>query len=254
MHSKTVIMNFLTKFVRDLTKPAIALDQDLLTNIIKSPNWYDFVVPCSVAHPETSCVYQGCQMTTKYCTGLWKVYLFAHVFPILAFRRKELRREPKKYLLRAVKGFLLSMAYVSTHGMGGNYIFCWAKRILKPGMNPFLLIWLGFFLFTGSIHWEASGRVEEVALYIIPRFIQVITSYMAKKKIATGDMSWLLCLLFGLSIGVACMSYNNENKQNMKEKYKNICKLFFGDDAAAKKPAQKVDKMGDELAPQCNND
>jgi hypothetical protein len=247
-------MNFLTKFVRDLTKPPIDLDQNLLANILKSPNWDDFVLPCSVAHPETSCVYQGCQMATKYCTGLWKVYLFAHVGPILAFRRKELRREPRKYLLRAVKGFLLSMAYVSTHGMGGNFIFCWAKRIIRPGMNVALLIWIGFFLFTGSIHWEASGRVEEVALYIIPRFTQVITNYLAKKKIVNRDVGWLQCLLFGLSIGVACMSYNNESKQHMKEKYKNICKLIIGDDAAAKKPAQKVDKMGDEISLPINID
>ena len=85
-------------------------------------------------------------------------------------------------------------------------------------------------------------------MYIIPRFIQVVSEYLYKKKIVTRDLSFLLNLIFGFSIGVASMSYNNGGKDHIKEKYKNVCRLLAGDDAVVKKSEQKLDKMGDGIA------
>jgi len=94
--------------------------------------------------------------------------------------------------------------------------------------NTYNPIWSGLLMFphTGSIFLEGPGRMEEIMLWVLPRFLGQSWNFLKKVKLAPGDMPFFENLIFGLSIGLLIHYYVHDLK-NMKSKYKTIGSLLL---------------------------
>jgi hypothetical protein len=82
---------------------------------------------------------------------------------------------------------------------------------------------------TASVFFESQSRIEEIALYVMPRFMDLAWNLLKKFKIVNRSMPGFLYLAFAVSIGFLGQIYVKDNK-SMKSKYKVLASKIIGDD------------------------
>jgi len=169
-------------------------------------------------------------MIGKWTKSVWKLYMFAQIFPIILFKRKDLKKRPLFYLWKVLAGFSKSMAFILMHGVMTSFILCRSHELNRDRTNhPF-----GWALLiaphTASIFLENPGRIEEIMLWVLPRYMSLMWNLLKKTKLINGDVPFFENLIFGLSIGLLVHCYVN-NGRNMKSKYKTIaCSMIDSED------------------------
>lgn len=221
----TQLIKYFQEYQKDMTRRQGWIPADLLINILKSPVRYDSNIPCSIAHPNSSCGYQVALMVGKWTKSVWKLYLFAQVLPIILFKRKEFRKRPLMYLWRILTGFGKSLAFILMHGVMTSLILCKTHTISTGGTYNPISSGLIMMPHTASIFLESPGRMEEIMLWVLPRFFAQTWNFLKKTKLVPGDLPYFENLIFGLSIGLLVQSYMHDSK-NMKSKYKMIGSLL----------------------------
>ena len=104
-------------------------------------------------------------------------------------------------------------------------MFC---RLSTPEITP-LKIWLCGLFFASSVFFESTSRVEEIAIWVLPRFFEFAYNYIKKRNWLDREIPGFLTVLFGLSIGIFCEVYK-KNKSTVKSKYQTIGKRLIGDE------------------------
>ena len=175
------MLKFFQNFRQDLTRKPLEVPSDLLINILKSPLAYDTKIPCSIIHLGNqcpNCSYALLQIITKWYGNIWKLFLAAHLLPVIIYKRKEAKQRPFKIILRVILNFLRSQAFILTHAAIQQLIFCKPNLILgdhnqyRPSR-----VWLVMFPLTGSIFFEATPKMEETMMYCLPRFMNLAWNY-----------------------------------------------------------------------------
>ena len=82
-------------------------------------------------------------------------------------------------------------------------------------------------LVTAAVFFEQSGRAEEIAIWVLPRFLEMTWNYLKKKNIIKKEIPRFLSVVFALSVGAFCQAYMN-NKSELKSKYSMLGRLVFG--------------------------
>ena len=82
-------------------------------------------------------------------------------------------------------------------------------------------------LINAAIFFESPGRVEEISIWVFPRFLDMIWKYLKKKNIIKNDIQVFLQVVFGLSVGAFCSIYMDKNSE-VKSKYSMIGRQIFG--------------------------
>ena len=107
-----------------------------------------------------------------------KFYLPLHFIPVLLFKWKKLKEEPKKTLTNAAKNIAMSSFCLDTYLMIFRYLLCKLKNV-RGKMDRWNLI--GACFFCGfAIIFESEPRRNELALYLIPRALEAIFNYNVK--------------------------------------------------------------------------
>ena len=83
----------------------------------------------------------------------------------------------------------------------------------------------GFFC-TSAILFEPSSRRTELALYLIPKFLEALWMFLEKRGLVRVVPHWEI-IIFCLAMGVLMYCYQNEEK-SIKPTYLNMFKSFWG--------------------------
>ena len=199
---------------------------ELLSNILKAPG-LDCQLPC--LH-EGSCkeviALQGMQFVKK----VWKLYLTVHVLPYQIFKRKEFRKNPGQCIKNILIAFIRSNLYAMTSVMVTKAMILHtfdSKIISQVDLN--FLVKQTFS--SPMIFFEHHSRHSDIALYLFPRYAELVWAYLQKKKYVK-SFDWFNPILFGLTVGLFCNAVARcESKQykGLKGTYQNFGKYIVVD-------------------------
>ena len=152
------------------------ISDDVLWNIIKSPVVNDNKLPCEFTH-NFSCEFHLLWRMQKTLKVAAKVYFIIHTYPYLLHKRKQLKNDIFKCIREILKNFGLSLTFLIMHMVAGNFSLCKVPLYSKGLISPKILgAW--FMLFHAVIFVEQRKRVEELTLYLFPRWIEVIFNWL----------------------------------------------------------------------------
>ena len=247
-------MNSLTRFIRNITTHCHNIPDDYISCMLKSPNFSDNVVRCSIAHPERSCWEQSIFMLLKSFNSTYKSFLIPNLMPIILYKRKELRTNPKKVLYQLLITFLRSFTFVASIGNLFGHGWCTANNWRFDGTKSALNFILLMICCNVGVFAESPGRIEETFLYLLVNFFQMAWNYL-QKKFHLKAVPMFTNFLFALTIGLFVRAYAKEGDK-MKGKYYSVCEQVFsfdkkpnGDMAGTSLRSIRPKENEDELSP-----
>jgi hypothetical protein len=93
---------------------------------------------------------------------------------------------------------------------------------------------------TASIFLENPGRMEEIMLWVLPRYVGLMWRFFKKIKLVPGDLPYFENIIFGLAMGILVHYFVHDTK-NMKSKYKTIGTLLL--DSGEEKSERPVEDV-----------
>lgn len=124
-----------------------------------------------------------------------KTYGIIHLVSLLAFKHKQLRKEPKETLIKALKGYIRSLLFILGYCVGGTATLCSIvsdrnstsklRSCKSIFFNSFLVFHFNFWMFFASapLALEAPGRRLEIFQYQFPRYLESIPVFLRKRKL-----------------------------------------------------------------------
>ena len=110
-------MENLKKFISSLIQGSQhQISDNYLICIMKSPNIYDSIIPCTMVHPGRPCL-QFSLPNIFNPFGNWRPFAIAHLLPYLLFKRKEIKENPLRILYRLFISSLRTSGYLLFHGI-----------------------------------------------------------------------------------------------------------------------------------------
>ncbi len=106
-----------------------------------------------------------------------------------------------------------------------RYLMCFLKN--TRGTIDRWNVMIAAFLCSFSILFEPSSRRSELALYLIPRFLEAVWELFAKRGMVKAVPHWEV-VVFCLAMGIITYCYQNEQK-SIKPTYLSMFKTFWGD-------------------------
>lgn len=180
-------------------------------------------VPCSNFH-EFSCEWR----TYKRCISMIKFFTFfygpAHVLPVLIFKLKELKKNPKHVLSHMGKNVARSVFFGCCTIGAVQYGLCTLPKIFNGASHlTYLLLGIGSSL---PIFVEAASRRGELALYLLPRTLESIWNIMKKYGFPLKIKKFEV-FLFCVAMGVLSYFLYNDDK-HIKPSYKSTLRHILG--------------------------
>ena len=172
-----------------------------------------------------SCEYEAALRFWRVFKLALKFYMPIHLVPLLIFKGKRIRKEPGKVLKSFLKGFMRSVMMLSVYCMIFRYGLCQTKNLRQKvdSLNPII----AGFSATFSILWEPANRRVELALYLVPRFLEALWNFFLRrgivKNIRNGEV-----IFFAVAMAIICYCYQNE-EESIKPTYLGIFKKFWGE-------------------------
>jgi hypothetical protein len=118
----------------------------------------------------------------KFLMGLkntLNLYLAVHILPVLIFRIKQLKADPKKIIYRALNNLICSSMFLSTEIAFTRFGPCLLSYV--TGTLDQRNILLGTFLGSLGILFEKHHRRIELLLYILPKFLEGIAKALDRR-------------------------------------------------------------------------
>lgn len=181
-------------------------------------------VPCSQMH-EGSCEIHALKRFFVMVPKALKVYGPVHLVPLLLFKLKQLRSNPKEASLKFLLGLVRSMAFISTYMSLEKIAECYCTVLFQGTrfFNPFLVSLVA----THAIYLETPHRRHELALYLLPRALETIWNIAEKanyvKAVPCGEVG-----LFMLGLGLM-MSFYQADQEYLPYSYKAYLAKLLGD-------------------------
>ena len=191
--------------------------------------WLDKVrkgefVPCSAIHAN-SCEMYALRKWHKVFTMACKFYVPIHLLPIIIFKRSKIVTEPIKVIKSFLKNIILSSLWISVYVSVFWWINCKLKNYRKSTSR--LNIAVAAFFAGFAVLFEPAGRRTELALYMLPRFLESLFKFMEKRgfvnSVANGEV-----LVFAVTMAIIMFFYQNDDK-NIKPTYLSLFKKYWGE-------------------------
>lgn len=117
-------------------------------------------LPCNVAHAN-SCFVSTIERTIVQYPTYMKAYGLVHLAPLLLFKRKQLlsMKECPKTLLKALKGYLRSLLFITMYSLWGNYGMCNLGHS-NPSMGKYTFMFVQALAGSALCIESASRRIE----------------------------------------------------------------------------------------------
>jgi hypothetical protein len=148
----------------------------------------------------------------------------AHILPILIFKLRELRRNPKHLLVHAGQNVARSVFFGCFLLGTVQYSFCQLPKIFG-GANQITYSLLALFA-SSTIFIEASSRRGELALYLAPRTLESLWNLMKKYGFPLRIKNFEV-VLFGLAMAFLSYFLYNDDK-HIKPTYRSSLRHILG--------------------------
>ena len=179
-------------------------------------------IPCSLMHDGSCFSPAFSRFLVTFLNGL-RLYLPIHLLPLL-FRLKTLRAKPLQVLYQAVLGTVYSALFVSQTATTMRAMLCVTSRL--RGKWDRMNVLIGAIFCSFSLFWEAPGRRCEISLYVLPRFLDSVWTFLKRRGLVR-DVPGGAVGLFALAMGTVAYAHVNE-PEIMKSYVELICKTILG--------------------------
>jgi hypothetical protein len=196
---------------------------------------------CSHYHDNSCLMAKAAKMThvLKY-TG--RLYFVIHLIPFLLFKRKEFRKNFLGTTLKLLKGWARSMLFIESYCFVSR--MGWCNTVIDGKINKFRAA-LPIFFSTFGILFEAPARRGEIAMYVFPRYIESLKTFLGKMRLWP-EIPMGGKLLFGLAIGIIANTFL-QDERSVKKHFRWLLKYIMGEsdnndnpEVAAKCPQKAV--------------
>ena len=232
-------MNNLANFIRNITTHCHNFPEDMQSCILKSPNMYDSIIKCDIGHPGRSCFQQSLFMALKSVNSTYKSFLIANLIPVIIYKRKELRTNPKKVLYRLCISLLRSFIFCMNIGSLFAIGWCGVNSMSFDGSKSLISFYIAIVCANVGIWAESTAKVEETFLYLLTNFFQMTWNYL-KKKYSVRAIPMFTNFLFALTVGLFYSTYAHDDG-NMKSKYRLMCDQVFSLDKKSNKSRTEIE-------------
>eukprot|EP00347_Sterkiella_histriomuscorum_P020166 403338853 len=180
-------------------------------------------IHCRDIH-DHSCAWQAFEKFWTVMKIASKFYLPIHCIPILIFKRKKILEQPLQVVKQAAVNVLRSCLFMSCYIAIFRYLTCLLKNT-RGKIDRLNIVIAGFFC-TFAILFEPSHRRTELALYLIPRFLEAFWAFLEKRGFVQ-SVQYGEVLIFAFAMGIIMYCYQNEEK-SIKSTYLSMFKRFWG--------------------------
>ena len=179
-------------------------------------------IPCELMH-EGSCWATAADRFRRTLLNGLRLYLPIHILPVL-FRLKSFRSHPLKTLQQVALGTFKSAMFVSQTATTMRAALCVMSR-LRGKWDKFNVL-IGALFCAISLLWEAPSRRCEIALYVLPRFLDSFWQFWKRRGVVR-DVQGGGLALFALAVGV--VAYAHEKEPDLLKSYiETICRHLLG--------------------------
>ena len=122
-----MLTTYFANFSKDLNRIGHSIPDTTLMNILKSPVIRDVNIGCCFNHglnSNKSCQYNFYLSLYKWTASVWKVYIIAHLIPVVFYKRKEFQANPLKVIRRFLWGFFKSLCFIWPNSISVSIIYC----------------------------------------------------------------------------------------------------------------------------------
>ena len=153
-------------------------------------------------------------------TNSLKFYVPIHLIPVIIFKLRKLRKEPKRVIYGFLKNVGRSCMFLATYMSILKYCICLFKNL--SGQNrPLVVILSGLCTFPG-MYWEAPGRRTEMGLYFLSPFLEGMWMWFEKRGYVT-SIKYGEIYLFVFAMAIIMYCYQQE-PDAIKDTYLSLCK------------------------------
>lgn len=222
--------SYYKNFIKDINKKGHNIPEEAILNILKSPNRLDHGMGCNLMHgnmANKSCLYAGVANATVWGNKTLQTYALAHIIPLVLYKRKEIKQNPVQVLKKQLKNIVCSNMFNLSMCLMQRITFCgFQQKGTKTSTTQ-----LTSFLLASGIFFESGGRIEEIAIWNLSRFFELVWNYLNKRKQIEKKVPGFLLITFAISIGIFCEVYiKSKNTLKSKYKYLGLCLLDRGPD------------------------
>jgi hypothetical protein len=139
--------------------------------------------------------------------------------------------------MKLLKGWARSMLFIESYCFVSR--FGWCNTVVNGQISKFRSM-LPVFLSTFGILFEAPARRGEIAMYVFPRYIESLKTYLGKMKLFP-NIPMGGKFLFGLSIGLISNSFL-QDERSVKKHFRWLLNFIMGESDNTDNP---------EAAPKC---
>ena len=153
-----------------------------------------------------------------------KFYIPIHLIPAAIYKRKKLTTQPLQVLKSVIKNIILSSMWISVYVSFFWWLLCKLRNYRRSTdywTNIIATFFAGF-----AVIFEPAGRRAELALYLLPRFLESLFNAMEKrgyvKSVANGEV-----LVFAFAMSILMFFYQTDDK-SIKRTYLSLFKKYWG--------------------------
>ena len=224
----TQISYFLSQLKSKHLSTIQPMPEDLLKNILKAPNFIDNKIDCKYLH-DNSCLYFNLIRYSQTIARIFGVFVVAHTSPYIFHKRKQFRTDFIKCLKEILGKCWRTFVTLFCHLFGFGVVMC----NLKNYFNGFRILPMLIFNFacTGTIFYDSPKRIEELALYWLPKYMEVMWNFTKKILHINKDIPYFNEFVFSASIGCFLSIISNRRYYEIsRHSYKSISDSIIGNE------------------------
>jgi len=109
-----------------------------------------------------------------------KIYTVVHTATTLIFKRKDLRKNPKKIIFRLLKKIFVSVGILMIYGFCTKMSLCYVPKFTEK-INTFTAL---CFCLSGGlvITFESASRTKMMSMTLMSRWLESMVTFCGKRK------------------------------------------------------------------------
>jgi len=196
-------------------------------------------IPCENIHGN-SCFVDSLLTIVRKIAPVAKTYGIIHIAQFLVFKRKHLRgKECFNEIGKLIVGWIKSVCFLMFVQYAGKLIWCYGKQanLFGHGLDSNITLLLSPIAYI-SILLERGTRQQEIAMYVLPKYLESIVPFLSKTKLMI-TIPHFNKLLLALSVGII-VDVLNRDPLSIKRQFLWITRLILGGSDAEEVEEEKI--------------
>ena len=162
-----------------------------------------------------------------------KMYFFVHLIPLVLYKRKDLKKQPIKTIVKFIFGWLRSMLFVCSFALLSRAAWCSAIGQGKVSYGKFtgwmILASLGILL-------ESKSRMPEYGMNLLPRYFESLPIFLGKMRIFP-NIPFGINIMSAIAFALMCKVYFSDQK-SIKTQFRWLISCILGESNFEENPIE----------------